>query len=72
MENGDETGQEAFWAGGFGNENMTRNRWNKPIAGNLALLNKTVSCARLPASGVGIGPNIGRKSWIADTTLTHP
>lgn len=53
------TEQEAFWAGEFGDEYVTRNQGEKLIAGNLALFTRILSSASPIHSAIEFGSNIG-------------
>ena len=53
------TEQEAFWAGEFGNEYVSRNRGEHLAAGNLALFSKILSSASRIGSVIEFGANIG-------------
>jgi pseudaminic acid biosynthesis-associated methylase len=59
MGNTYKTEQEAFWAGEFGDEYVTRNHGEKLIAGNLALFTKILSGAYQIRSVIEFGSNIG-------------
>lgn len=53
------TEQEIFWAGGFGDEYLSRNRGEVLIAGNLALFAKIFAHTAGIASVIEFGSNIG-------------
>lgn len=54
-----ETDQEAFWAGGFGNEYSERNRGWKAVASNTALFSKIFQKTHSISSVIEFGANIG-------------
>lgn len=53
------TAQEAFWAGRFGDDYITRNRDDKAIASNIRFFCRALSRARGLRSCVEFGANIG-------------
>ncbi|MBY0578111.1 MAG: hypothetical protein K2P57_03600 [Burkholderiales bacterium] len=53
------TQQEAFWAGEFGNEYVSRNRSSSLVSANLALFSKILSHTREIHSVIEFGANIG-------------
>ena len=53
------TEQEAFWAGGFGNEYVDRNKNEHLISGNIALFAKILACTENVQSVFEFGANIG-------------
>jgi len=59
MQNKFETEQEAFWAGDFGNDYMSRNFGEKHIAANTALFARALRLTREVSSVIEFGPNVG-------------
>lgn len=59
MANTFKTEQEAFWAGEFGDEYLTRNQGELLVAGNLALFSKILASAGKIHSAIEFGSNIG-------------
>ncbi len=53
------TPQEAFWAGEFGNEYVSRNRNEAHVAGNLALFSRILSRTSGIRTAIEFGANIG-------------
>ncbi|WP_293751042.1 pseudaminic acid biosynthesis-associated methylase [uncultured Paraglaciecola sp.] len=53
------TEQEAFWAGGFGNEYIGRNNDTEIVAANLALFARILQATQSIASVIEFGSNIG-------------
>ncbi|NNM81510.1 MAG: pseudaminic acid biosynthesis-associated methylase [Burkholderiales bacterium] len=58
-ENRFKTEQEAFWAGEFGNEYVSRNQGQRLVAGNLALFSKILSASERVGSVIEFGANVG-------------
>lgn len=53
------TEQEAFWAGEFGADYITRNVGEKLLASNLAFFSKALAAAQRPMSCIEFGANVG-------------
>jgi spore coat polysaccharide biosynthesis protein SpsF len=53
------TEQEAFWAGSFGTDYISRNQGDSAIASNLALFAQALKRAEKPATCIEFGANIG-------------
>jgi len=53
------TEQEAFWAGGFGTDYITRNQGDGLLAANLAFFSQALRAARNPHDCIEFGANIG-------------
>jgi spore coat polysaccharide biosynthesis protein SpsF len=53
------TEQEAFWAGSFGTDYISRNQGDSAIASNLALFAQALRRAEKPATCIEFGANIG-------------
>ncbi|MDA8164125.1 MAG: hypothetical protein M0017_03705 [Desulfobacteraceae bacterium] len=54
-----QTDQEAFWAGGFGDEYLLRNQGEKVVASNLHLFARVLSATSGVASIMELGANVG-------------
>lgn len=57
--NRNETEQEAFWAGEFGDEYIDRNKGSKIVAGNVNMFSKVLKNTRHVNSVIEFGANIG-------------
>lgn len=64
------TEQEAFWAGDFGNEYISRNQGNALLASNLNFFSKALRCTRQIGSCIEFGANIGMN--LKALKLLHP
>jgi pseudaminic acid biosynthesis-associated methylase len=64
------TDQEAFWAGDFGNEYMSRNEGAKLLASNLAFFSKALAKAQGIGNCIEFGANIGMN--LRALRLLHP
>ena len=53
------TEQEEFWAGGFGNEYIDRNKGNRLLVSNIAMFSEIFSCTDTVRSVIEFGANIG-------------
>ena len=53
------TDQEAFWAGDFGSDYISRNHGDALLASNLAFFSKALGQARRPETCIEFGANIG-------------
>jgi len=54
-----QTEQEAFWAGGFGNDYIERNNNLRIVSGNISLFAHIFKCTRNISSIIEFGANIG-------------
>lgn len=66
-----QTEQEAFWAGDFGDEYITRNQGNRLIASNLSLFSKIFSKTGLINSAIEFGSNVGMNLLAIRQLLPH-
>lgn len=53
------TEQEAFWAGEFGSDYISRNKEDQLLASNLSLFSKILAHATAPQTAIEFGANIG-------------
>lgn len=53
------TEQEAFWAGPFGTDYISRNQGDRAVSSNLALFSQALKRAEKPATCIEFGANIG-------------
>jgi len=70
IDNKYKTEQEAFWAGGFGNDYIDRNKGNKLLASNLNFFTKSLARATNINSCIEFGANIGMN--LRALKLLHP